>query len=118
MAVSIIKALRWIARVSGLLFGGGFVLVLIATAIDSMVTGKLEPPGLNALVQLTVTITGIAGLLLAWRWELAGGILAVVAFAALGFINPATIPFPLIGFLIPSVLFLFAGWFDTTPSSK
>ncbi len=117
MAVSL-KAIRWVARVSGLLFGGGFVLILLATAIDSLMVGAMEPPGMNAVVQLTVTLTGIMGLLLAWRWELAGGILAVVAFAALGFINPATIPIPLIGFLIPSILFLIAGWLDTTPSSK
>jgi len=108
---------RWIARITALIFGGGFVLLQIAAAIDSMVTGNLEPPEMNALVQLTVMLTGVVGLLLAWRWELAGGILSVVAFSALGVINPATIPFPLIAFLFPSVLFLITGWFGTTPFS-
>lgn len=112
------KIPRWIARIGGLLFGGVFLFFLIWESIGSMLEGDNQPLGMDALMQLTITIIGVAGLFLAWRWELPGGIIASVSFVALGLINPQTMPFPLLAFLVPAVLFVIIGWFGSHHTSQ
>lgn len=80
------KELRWIIRgLSGLIIVFALLMFIGETFFgenpDATLTG-------NAILQLSVTGIGLIGLGLAWKWELTGGIISVVAFLALGIINP------------------------------
>lgn len=106
-----ITILRWIARIPGALMSLLFLFMVVGEAISPPPNHPNEPMTVDSMVQLSFTVVGILGLLLAWRWEIAGGVLALFAFVALGVVNPRTIPWPLLAFVIPSIIFVFTGWF-------
>ncbi|MDX2429672.1 MAG: hypothetical protein QNK35_01990 [Bacteroides sp.] len=92
------KELRWILRgFSGLIIVF-FLFMFIGETLDSE-SGK--PLTNNAILQLSVIGIGLIGLGLAWKWELTGGIIALIAFIGLAIINPDT--------LQPSLLFIYPG---------
>lgn len=105
-----ITILRWIARIPGALMGLLFVFMVVGETISPPPNHPNETLTGDTVMQLSFTFIGILGLLLAWRWEMAGGILALVAFAALGAVNPHTVPWPLLAFIIPAVIFIFTAW--------
>jgi len=81
-------AMRWAARVLALLVAGLFVWFLAefgARVLPAL--SWLDPQGVPLLAALLVAL---AGVLVAWRWELAGGLLtlagalAIVALVAVG----------------------------------
>ena len=57
-------------------------------------------------MELAVGGLGLLGLALAWKWELFGAIFAMVAFLALGFINPTVVKYPLL-YIYPFSALLF-----------
>lgn len=79
------SAMRWGARILGLLALGLFVAFL-ATSGGSVLSALswTSPQGIPLLLVLLVAI---AGVFIAWRWELVGGVLAVLgAFAIMGLV--------------------------------
>ena len=76
---TVAATLRWVARVTSLLVVGLFVLLFAGEALA-------EPAGLAALAHLsareqfmlTFWSVCLAGLVLAWKWELAGGTTSAV----------------------------------------
>ena len=102
-------AARWSARLlSGLilLFWGFF---LVAHLLDD--EGSPSRP-LNATDYAIVAsiVAALAGLALAWRWELAGAVTALLAIVVCAALNWKVLVFP--GTLIPvtAALFLAAWW--------
>lgn len=101
-----VSAARWSARIlSGLilLFWGFFLTAHLlgdelrpSTAADSAILASLA--------------AALAGLALAWRWELAGAVTTLLAIAVCAALNWKVLVFP--GTLIPvaAVLFLTAWW--------
>jgi hypothetical protein len=87
-----------------------FLFLAIGESISPSPSADPQPLSINAIVQLSLTFVGIAGLLLAWRRELPGGIIALVAFLVLGMVNPRTFPWPLLAFIIPAIIFIFTAW--------
>ena len=80
------KELRWILRgLSGLIIAFALLMFIGDTFFGENPGAPLSN---NAILQLSVTGIGLIGLGLAWKWELTGGITSVVAFLALGIINP------------------------------
>jgi hypothetical protein len=77
-------AMRWVARLLAMAAAGLFVLFAVEcgpTALASL--SWSSPQGIPLLLALLVSL---AGLLIAWRWELVGGAMAVggaVAIVAL-----------------------------------
>lgn len=73
--MKLIKILRWTARILS-------VLVLIL-AVGVLVTPGTEivgqTPSTAYWILLIMWCTGVLGLLLAWRWELLGAIIAIFA---------------------------------------
>jgi hypothetical protein len=59
------------------------------------------------IVQLVLAATELISLGLAWRWEVVGGSITLVAFLIHGIINPRTVFFPLLMIPITAILFLF-----------
>ena len=66
-------AMRWVARLVGLVAAGLFVL--FAVELGAKILPALpwtDPQGMPLLI---VLLAALAGVLVAWRWELLGGIL-------------------------------------------
>jgi hypothetical protein len=106
-----IKVIRWIARIWSLLV---FVIVmLIVFTPDPNVT---EPVPLEDWFLLSLWGVALLGLLIAWRWELAGGILtiAVMFVRELAWVvlkGPWLVNFLIVWLFLlpPAILFLVAG---------
>jgi hypothetical protein len=117
----LIKVLRWTARVLSIL-----VLIL---AIGILVTPGTavegQTPTVATWVLLILWMVGVLGLLVAWRWELAG---AIIAFAALilrdmyyyslsrqSFVDFGMVWLPI---LIPSLIFILVWWLESREKEK
>ena len=87
------KELRWILRgLSGLII----VFFLLMFIGENFFGEKTEEPLTNnAILQLSIAGVGLIGLGLAWKWELIGGIITLVAFIVLAIINPIVLESPL-----------------------
>ena len=99
--------LRWTGRIVGLLFVGIFLALFIP---DWLTKGRL--PVERERIPMTIALfMSFVGLLIAWKWDGVGGILAavsIVAFAALGLqtsARPGGIVLLGVMYLLPAVLF-------------
>jgi hypothetical protein len=74
-------AMRWAARVLALIAVGLFAysVVEFGANVFPALTGT-SPQGIPLLIALLLALTGVV---IAWRWELIGGIIAVAASAAI-----------------------------------
>jgi len=87
------KKLRWAIRgLSGLLIAFSLLMFIGETFFDESTGGPLSR---NAILQLSIAAVGLIGLGVAWKWELIGGIIALVAFIVLAIINPRVLEMPL-----------------------
>ncbi len=97
------KELRWILRgLSGLIIAF-FLLMFIGESLNSE---SSEPMSANSILQLSVMGIGLIGLGLAWKWELIGGIIALVTFIVLAIINPTVLQSSLL-LIYPATAILF-----------
>ena len=110
----LISKLRWIARI---------LASIMAALILLFFVGEILSEGLQPLLHMTfreflmmfIFFALWLGLLMAWKWELLGGLVtlcAVIVFYALNFLFTGILPrgpFFLI-FAFPSLLFLYCGW--------
>ena len=94
MKTLLIKILRWVLRV----LSGLIIVFLLLMFIGETFFGENpgEPLTTNAILQLSVTGVGLIGLGLAWKWELIGGIISMVAFILLAIINPIVLQYSLV----------------------
>jgi hypothetical protein len=105
MARWLLLVLRWLARITGLILVG---LVLLFVVGEGPPNPVWQP--FSVQLEFLAMFLMLAGFLLGWRWEAAGGILAVVGFAIFFatemVVNgrPPGRAMPL--FAIPGVLFL------------
>jgi TctA family transporter len=70
--------IRWVARLSGLLTAGLFLLILILAFTNE---DEIQAQAVPVVVLLAVAICGVG---VAWRWERAGGVMLVASAVALG----------------------------------
>jgi hypothetical protein len=68
------SVMRWTARVLGLIAAGLFVAFLYLSGAIVFPLSWTSPQGMPLLI---VLIVAIAGVLVAWRWELIGGAMAI-----------------------------------------
>lgn len=98
------KELRWILR--------GLSGIIIAFSIFMFVgeSNFGETPGksftINEIMQLSPMGIGLIGLILAWKWELIGGTIALVPFIVLAIIEPTILQAPVM-FVWPLTAILF-----------
>ncbi|MGD1993376.1 MAG: hypothetical protein PVI59_09295 [Anaerolineae bacterium] len=108
-----VPVIRWIARVASGLAAGLVLLIFVGEGIAA---------GFEPLLHLSVRETGMMvafavawlGLLLGWKWELAGGLLTVcgvAAFYLLDYLFSGTFPRGPFFLLLasPGLLFLYCG---------
>jgi len=99
--------LRWVARIWGLLTF--LAVVMVAIGPDSQAAAYPTP--LIEWILLALYPLAALGLLLAWRWELPGGLLAVICMLVeiIGFqLVKGGYP-SLLGYAVPLVLFALPG---------
>ena len=72
--------MRWIARIVALIAVGLFVFFAVELGAKVFPTLSWGPQGIPLLVALVVAL---AGVLVAWRWELVGGVMTVAGVAAI-----------------------------------
>jgi hypothetical protein len=61
-------------------------------------------------VQLSIFGIGILGLALAWKWELVGGAVSLLAFITLFIVNPDALLWTMFIFPVNALLFLGVGY--------
>jgi len=99
------RIIRWIARISGSVFVLFLLMMFIGETLDS--SGPLLPLAAKHVIGLLLMLGLIVGLVLAWRWELTGGLIAVVSIFALMLVL-GNAPIGMLGFAIPGALFIIA----------
>ena len=103
-----IRVIRWTARILSVLFVAFCLLMFIGESLESRQRPDSPPLTTDAAVQLAIAGISLLGLLLAWKWELAGGIIALAAYGVDGLINyGAFVMFPV---AIVAILFLTCWW--------
>lgn len=103
------KGVRWAARLLSVpvLLVWAFFIVAYAVGPERSLPASL--PDAVAYVAMIVSLVALAG---AWRWELAGGIVALVAVAIGAAYNWRGLLSPAIVVPINAVLFLLSGWLN------
>ena len=74
------KAMRWVARFLALIAVGLFVFFAVELGAKVFPALSWGPQGIPLLVAVVVAL---AGVLVAWRWELVGGVMTVAGVAAI-----------------------------------
>lgn len=74
------NTMRWIARILALVAVGLFVFFAIDFGAQVFPTLSWGPQGIPLLAALGIAL---AGVLVAWRWELAGGLMTVAGVAGI-----------------------------------
>jgi hypothetical protein len=100
---------RWGARILGVLLAGLVLLFLVGEGVP-----RLSSLPLHIGLMFAAELLCIAGFMMLWRWERAGGLLALIGIAAfygLNFAASGRFPggwiFPL--FFVPGILAIVAG---------
>jgi hypothetical protein len=94
---------RWSARLAALLVVGAFVF-LLAGEIFNPHSGS--PTRFREWAGIGLLLAVIVGMLMAWRWELLGALLSLVALAAFIPVVRMHQYEPIIVIAVPGVLFL------------
>ena len=106
------KTLRIVARAMSALIVGFALLMFIGEAMQSNKRGTGEPMTLDMLLGLALFAIGLLGLALAWKWEMAGGIICVVAFIVFFIVNAGTLLWPMLIFPANGLLFIAAAYWS------
>ncbi|MDX2442780.1 MAG: hypothetical protein QNK30_03160 [Bacteroidales bacterium] len=101
-----IEIFRWTLRVLSILFVVFFLLMFIGDTFFQPESSNREPMSTDSIIQLSLMGIGFIGLGLAWKWEFAGGIIALAAYIGLAVIFPDTREFPLL-LIYPATAVLF-----------
>ena len=113
---SLTKGIRWMARALGLLVTGFFLLFVVSSGVTIFPTlSWVSPRGMPLLVVLLVTALGVV---VAWRWEMTGGAVAVfgacassaLVFWGVGRNRLSTSLMISLPFFIAGALFLTCAW--------
>lgn len=75
----ILVNLRWLARLSGLLVAGAYVLLVIGDITQPHSGAPSTLIEWTGIVLLTATC---AGMIVAWRWELTGALMSLISLLA------------------------------------
>jgi membrane protease YdiL (CAAX protease family) len=73
--------MRWAARLIGLAAAGLFVAFLVISG--SFVLSEMDWASPQGLPLVLAVVVAVAGVLVAWRWELVGGLMAMAGSVAI-----------------------------------
>ena len=94
------KTLWWLTRVlSTIIIVGSLLFYLAYTLFPE--SGEGNPITTKEIIGFCIVVIGFRGLLVAWKWEIPGAIISLIAYAALAVIYPMI--------LVPSPMYLWPG---------
>lgn len=116
-----VKILRWIARIWSLIVA--IVIIMIAVSPDPNSTGQVSS---SEIFYLSLYVVSAFGLLLAWKWELLGSIISLLAVItqAISVIIDKGFSFYLkiaviqLVFVIPAIVFIICWQFSRIKPTK
>jgi len=108
----VLLATRWSARVLSILLLSFWGFFIVAHLVGD--AGRATRP-LNWIdyFLLTAMVAWLAGLVLAWKWELLGGLLSLVALSPIlirGMLEGPRLSLPFFVLAIASMLFVISAW--------
>ena len=99
------KTLWWVTRVLSTVIIVGSILFYLAYLIFPE-SGEGNPLRTEEIIGFCFVVIGFIGLLLAWKWEMPGAIVSLIAYAALAMMNPMILlPSPMYLWPVTAVLF-------------
>jgi hypothetical protein len=99
----VLLATRWLARGVSVVVAGGFLLLVIGEFTHPH---SGPPTQLREWAGIAMISLGVAGMLLAWKYELAGALLSIAALSAFAFVVRMN-RYDVVALLaLPGVLFL------------
>jgi len=105
--------IRWIARISGLVFAAFWLLMFIGEGLSS--AHETNPIVLRNLIGLIAVFLYLLGLILAWKWEGFGGIAAIICIAIFAAAVPDA-PIPMYAIMaLPAILFIICWLMSRSP---
>jgi hypothetical protein len=106
MSLASRDVLRWTARCSGLAVAAAYIALVASHVLAPHSAG---PTTVEEWVGIALLSTACLALLVAWRWELLGGVLSLAALAAFAVVIQPPHPWILGLVVLPGVLYL-ADW--------
>jgi hypothetical protein len=107
-----ITIIRWTARTVSLLF----VLIGLGIVIVNQIFRYYPRSEAVSVVPLVLGVVMFIGLGLAWKWELPGALIALIAFIGLSIVNPDLMTWlPHYIVLTTAILFLLCWWLSRSP---
>ena len=103
----LVTIIRWIARILGVLFIAFFLLMFIGEELSS--NQETNPIAARELIGLVFVFVYFVGLILAWKWEGLGGIIAAIGLIAFAILIPNALILAFV-MAVPAILFLIC-WF-------
>lgn len=104
------KTPRIVARIMSALIVGFAFIMFIGETLESAKRANPEPMTFYTIIQLTLFGIGLLGLALAWKWELIGGIISLLAFITIFIVNPEALLWPMFIFQGNAILFIAVGY--------
>ena len=100
------KTLWWITRVMSILIIVGSIAFYLAYTLFPE-SGEGNPLTTKEIIGFCFVVIGFIGFLVAWKWELTGAIISLIAYAALAVIYPMILaPSPMYLWPATAVLFI------------
>lgn len=114
MKHKIINTLRWVARIQSIASIAFFLFFFIGETffMPESAAAEQAQSGFMDMLPLYLFFISIAGLLLSWKWEVAGGLITTLAFVAKVLINTNVLGSLLLIYFINGLLFLIIGLLD------
>ena len=100
------KGLWWVTRVLSILIIVFSILMYMGYRVFPE-PGEINPLSTKAIIGFYIVGIGFIGLLLAWKWEITGAIISLIAYAGLAVIFPKILlPSPMYLWPVTAVLFI------------
>lgn len=81
--------LRMVARIMSAIIVVFALIMFIGESMESVNRLSNEPLTRYSILQLLLFSIGLLGLAIAWKWELTGGLVSLIAFVTLFIVNTA-----------------------------
>jgi len=108
------KTLRLIARIISAIILIFTLFMFFGYALEGAGKANPEPLTMYVMIQFTIFGVGLLGLAFSWKWELDGGVVALLAFIILFCVNTDALVVPMFIFPVNAILFIVAGYLSKT----
>jgi hypothetical protein len=100
------KAPRTVARVFSAIIIAFALIMFVGEAIESKKKGTSEPMTIYVVTQLALFGISLLGLALAWKWEMFGGVISLIAIIIVFIVNQEALVGPMFIFPANAILFI------------